>query len=138
AYLWGHMLIVGVVLWAFLNNMIHLNLRIVRKSVWVIFTLFLLSIIINNLFMKWMSPHPSNYFYTMTPEMGTPLELFYNLGKEISILGIRFNPIYIVCLLIAGLVVVFLFYGNYKCLKLLIIEKRIISGGVKQFDEKWL
>ncbi len=118
AYIFGHMLIVGVVIWAFLNKMVHLNIKIVHKAVGIILILFLLSIVVNNLFEKWMSPHASNYFYTMTPEQGTPLEFFYSLGHQITIFGLEVNLLYIVTLLVVGYVVVLFFYGLYSLLTL--------------------
>src|SRR5690625_765515 len=134
AYIFGHMLIVGVVIWAFLNKMVHLNIKVVHKAVGIILILFLLSIVVNNLFEKWMSPHPSNYFYTMTPEQGTPLELFYSLGNTIFVIGLEFNPIYIITLLFVGYSVVLLFYGIYSLLKFSIKQDqkntRLISSHV--------
>ncbi|WP_223702705.1 TMEM164 family acyltransferase [Sutcliffiella deserti] len=124
AYLWGHMLIVGVVLWAYFNNLIHINFKILWKSAWIITSMFLISIVVNNLFMKWMSPYKSNYFYTISPEKGTPLEIFYRMGKETTILGIHFNPIYIGTLLFIGLCVMFLFYAIYTLLNFLKINTK--------------
>ncbi|WP_088013984.1 YwaF family protein [Gottfriedia acidiceleris] len=95
AYLWGHMLIVGIVLWANFNHMIVINLKILRKTMSLIIALYILSIFVNNLVMKWMEPYISNYFYTMAPEKGTPLEYFYKLGKETTTLGLHYNPMYL-------------------------------------------
>ncbi|WP_041058460.1 TMEM164 family acyltransferase [Jeotgalibacillus campisalis] len=113
AYIWGHALIVGVVLWAYFNGMIHLDFKILRRTVWVVTGMFFISIVVNNLFMKWMPGFTSNYFYTTIPQSGTPLELLYNMGEKTTILGLQFNPIYILLLLCVGLSVVFLFYGLY-------------------------
>ncbi|UPM56339.1 TMEM164 family acyltransferase [Gottfriedia acidiceleris] len=130
AYLWGHMLIVGIVLWAYFNNMIVINLKILRKTMSLIIILYILSIFVNNLFMKWMEPFTSNYFYTMAPEKGTPLEYFYKLGKETTTLGLHYNPIYLLMLLLVGLFVVFLFYLIYLFLNL------VKNGEMKNLNEQ--
>ncbi|MDG5473634.1 YwaF family protein [Jeotgalibacillus sp. ET6] len=116
AYIWGHALIVGVVLWAYFNGMVHINLKTLRRIVWVVTGMFFSSIVINNLFMEWMPGFVSNYFYTMIPQSGTPLELIYNMGETTTILGLQVNPIYILLLLFVGLSVVFMFYGLYLIL----------------------
>ncbi|PGS53985.1 YwaF family protein [Bacillus sp. AFS041924] len=120
AYLFGHMLIVGVVLWAYFNKMVHIKIKVLRHSLSFIILMFILSIFVNNLFMKWMPPFSSNYFYTMAPENGTPLEYFYKLGKETTTFGLHFNLVYLLLLLIVGLSVVFFFYVIYLFLNLVI------------------
>ncbi|MGD7046138.1 hypothetical protein [Jeotgalibacillus proteolyticus] len=116
AYIWGHALIVAVVLWAYMNGMIHIDFKILRRTMWMVTSMFFLSIVVNNLFMKWMPGFVSNYFYTIIPQSGTPLELLYNIGKKTTILGMQLNPIYILLLLFVGLSVVFVFYGLYLIL----------------------
>ncbi len=109
AYIVGHMLIVSLTIWAFLLGFVKITKKEVLQSSYIIMALFLISIPINNLFNYLMPDYSSNYFYTLVPEGGTPLELFYNLGKEITILKISFNPIYIVLTMAIGLVVFLLF-----------------------------
>ncbi|WP_286143667.1 hypothetical protein [Bacillus sp. UNCCL81] len=118
AYLWGHMLIVGIVLWAYFNHMVVINLKISRKTMSLIILLYILSIFVNNWFMKWMEPFTSNYFYTMAPKKGTPLAYFYNLGKETTTFGLHYNLMYLLILLLVGLFVVYLFYLVYLFLNL--------------------
>ncbi|MCK9235041.1 MAG: hypothetical protein WC225_04840 [Acholeplasmataceae bacterium] len=105
AYIAGHLLIVALTIWAYTMKFVDVRKKEVIKSAAFIFTLFILSIPINNLFNSLMPGFSSNYFYTLVPEGGTPLEMFYNFGSEISFLGMKFNPIYIILTMIIGFVV---------------------------------
>lgn len=113
AYLWGHMLIVGITLWAFFNNLIKINLKMFYKMLRLITVLFILSVPVNNLFIKWMPGYESNYFYTMAPESGTPLQTFFEMGKNVTVWGMTFNPIYILLVVAFGFAVVLMFYIIY-------------------------
>jgi len=107
AYILGHMLIVGLTIWGLLVGFMKFTKKdIINGMVFILF-LFVLSIPINNIFNKLMPDGSANYFYTMKPEGGTPLELMYNLGKVIKVFGIEFNLVYIILFLILGSVVYF-------------------------------
>lgn len=110
AYIFGHLLIVGVTIWALLVGFIKIKPKALKGSVLFVISLFILSIPINNLFNKLMPNHSSNYFYTMLPEEGSPLELMYNLGKEVIFLGLKINFIYVLLTIISGIIVYFSFY----------------------------
>jgi len=107
AYLFGHMLIVGIAIWAFMVKFVKVEKKAIINSTVFIITLFFLSIPINNIFNIIMPEFEANYFYTLVPEAGTPLELFYTLGREITFLGLNFNPIYILLTMLIGFSVFF-------------------------------
>ncbi|MGI5846394.1 MAG: hypothetical protein ACOX7D_04420, partial [Alphaproteobacteria bacterium] len=56
----------------------------------------------------------ANYFYSYRPEGGTPLEWFFNWGKETTLLGMEINIIYIALSALLGIVVLFLFKKIYE------------------------
>lgn len=109
AYIFGHMLIVGVALWAYLADMIAIEKKTLIKGTIFLSALFVASVPLNNLFNYLMPAHSSNYFYSMLPEEGTPLELAYGWGKTVKVLGMKFNPIYLLVTLLFGLATYFLF-----------------------------
>jgi len=102
AYILGHMLIVGISIWALLAGFVRITKNDIKNGLIFILVLFILSIPINNIFNDLMPGFSSNYFYTLKPERGTPLEAMYNMGKEISILGMKFNLVYILLFLVLG------------------------------------
>lgn len=116
AYILGHMLIVGITIWALLIGFMRFTKRDVIKGLIFILGMFLLSLPINNLFNYLMPEHSSNYFYSLVPEGGTPLVTMYNLGKEITFLGMKMNLVYILLFLILGTVV---YFGIYLLTKYL-------------------
>lgn len=120
AYILGHMLIVGITIWALLVGFMKFRRKDVIYGLIFILTLFVLSVPINNLFNMLMPNHSSNYFYTMILEGGTPLEYMYNLGIEITVLGMKVNLKYMILLLILGAII---YYGIY--LFTILINKRI-------------
>ena len=110
AYIWGHILIVSITFYAYIIGFIKLNLKKFISVAKIVSILVFLSVFVNNFFRVFFDQR-ANYFYTEHPELGTPLEFFYNLG-EISYIGnFEVNIIYTVLLGIAGPVVIFLFYG---------------------------
>ena len=110
AYIFGHMLIVGITIWALLEGFMNFTKKDMGKGLLFILSLFLLSIPINNLFNDLMPDFISNYFYTIKPEGGTPLEAMYKLGKVISVLGVEFNLVYVLLDIVFGSV---LYFGVY-------------------------
>lgn len=101
AYIFGHMLIVSLTLYAYINHFIVLNKTILKKTMSIVFGLYAGSVLINNLF-RIVFNQESNFFYTFKPEEGTPLEIFYHYGSNSQILGdFLINPIYL--LMTAGL-----------------------------------
>lgn len=122
AYLWGHMLIVSITLWALFNDFIKIKTLIKTLNLTII--LFIVSVPVNNIIYL-LSNKPANYFYSLEPEEGTPLELFYSLGKNIKFLKMEFNPVYLLLLMIVGILVVFLFLIIY-----VLINKILKKGTV--------
>lgn len=110
AYIFGHLLIVGITIWALLLGFMKFTKKDALSGLVFILLLFILSIPINNIFNDIMPNHSSNYFYTLKPEGGTPLVDMYNAGKVISFLGMEFNLVYMILLLVLGAVV---YYGIY-------------------------
>lgn len=109
AYISGHMLIVTMGLYLLMVKMIKIKLKTLFKMYKVIGLLYLLSVLINNWFVDIFN-EKSNYFYTYTPEQGTPLETLFNLGSNINLLGITFNPIYLISLAAVGVIFMFLMF----------------------------
>lgn len=62
------------------------------KSFAILVVYFLITIVINNIFIS--HGVPSFYFYSVIPEPGTPLETFYYWGTNYYVLGLTINPIY--------------------------------------------
>lgn len=110
AYIWGHILIVAVTLWAFLAGVIESDKKTFKLGMISILLMFVLSVPINNIFMKIMPGFTSNYFYSFKPEKGTPLEIAFNLGENIKFLGMTFNPIYLIITSIFGIALYSLLY----------------------------
>lgn len=115
-YLWGHMLIVGITLWALLVDLIKINKTTLLKTLRLMIFLYLGAILINNLLS--VVKIESNYFYTKLPENGTPLEMFYKLGSTNSFGFFEINFVYILLTALLGMFVVLIFYliylGYYK------------------------
>lgn len=115
-YLWGHMLIVGITVWALLVDLIKIDKKVLIKTLKLMIGLYLGAIIINNLLS--LININSNYFYTLRPESGTPLEIFFKLGKTYSFGFFEINFIYLILTAILGVLVVTIFYliymGFYK------------------------
>ena len=120
AYIAGHMLIVTTGLYMFLVGSISINWKSMKKAYLWGTAGFALSVLINNWFNR-LFDHtgvPSNYFYSLTPESGTPLEAMFDLGKSYTILNITFNPVYLLMLGIVGAVLVMAMYGVYHLINL--------------------
>lgn len=120
AYIFGHMLIVSITLWALLTDQIKITKKSFINSIIMIVCLFVFSVPINNLFNKLMPDFTSNYFYSLEPEGGTPLELYYNWGKEMVIFGLKVNLLYIFLSALLGVVILYVFrliYNGYYNLK---------------------
>lgn len=121
AYIFGHMLIVGLTLWSFLLRLFVINKKVLGQTLALLGILFTSAIVINNLLsLTGLAP---NYFYALRPENGTPLELFYNLGKTYHFGFFEINPLYLFLTLLLGLFVVFIFYGIYLLYNLPYVRK---------------
>jgi len=116
AYISGHMLIVTTGLYMLFVGIININWQSMKKMFLFISVSYFLSILINSWFNNLFSHtnKTANYFYTFKPESGTPLEAFYNLGENITVLNITLNPIYLLLLGIVGFIVLMAMYGMYK------------------------
>lgn len=113
AYLMGHTLIIFLGLWALIEGFVVIKKKYVLRGFLFLTLLYIISIPVNSLFNFLMPNHSSNYFYSIYPEGGTPLEFIYKFGKEVTFLKIKFNPIYILLTLMLAAVVysVFLIMG---------------------------
>jgi hypothetical protein len=109
AYIFGHILIVVISFWAYLNGFIKTEKKIVMKSMILIDLLVILSVFINNFF-RLILNEASNYFYTAKPEGGTPLEFFYDLGSLNKIGAFEVNIIYVILYLIAVPLAIYIQY----------------------------
>ncbi|MGD9910475.1 MAG: hypothetical protein AB7U79_07750 [Candidatus Izemoplasmatales bacterium] len=109
AYLFGHILIVSTTLFAYYFGFVKLDKVTLKKTFTIVGGLYLSSIVINNIFRIFLSQE-SNYFYTFKPEEGTPLEMFFNLGKNVYIGDFMFNPIYLILTSILGFIVMMIVY----------------------------
>lgn len=111
AYIIGHVMIVFIALWAYLNGFVKLDKKVLTKTLGIVFVLFILGIIVNNIIMV-TTGRASNYFYATRPQNGTPLETFFNWGKEYDI-GNYFviNPIYVMMLTLVGALMITAMYG---------------------------
>ncbi len=114
AYIFGHMMIVGIVMWAYFVGFIKITKQVFLKTLTLMASLYVISHLINNgLRFYGLTP---NYFYSITPEGGTPLEIFYNWGTNYEISNFIINPIYLLTSALFGGVVVVIFWGLYKLL----------------------
>lgn len=109
AYIFGHMLIVLITLFAYTNGYIKLNIKKYVSVSVLITTLYVLSLFINNIFRIAFDLN-ANYFYAQHPESGTPLEFFFDLGKISNIGNFEVNIIYMISLIIFGYLVTFIIY----------------------------
>lgn len=114
AYLLGHTLIVGTTVWALLSKQFVINKKAHHLSMIIILVYYFATIPINNLFTRLMPDFISNYAYSMRPEIGTPMEMFYGWGEPVVFLGMEINFVYLSLMFVLGVVAYFLFYGIYK------------------------
>ena len=113
AYIVGHALLVFIPIWAYRVGFIQLNIKTLLKTFKIVALLYVLSIFINNL-MYALSGYYANYFYTLKPESGTPLELFFNWGQEVVVFeSFKFNPLYLILTGLFGLLVMILVYTGF-------------------------
>lgn len=113
AYIFGHILIVVITIWAFMNDFIRISWKNYLRTIAVIEIMVLSSVIINNL-MYIMSGKYSNYFYTEHPEKGTPLEWFFDWGKEFVYGSFKVNYFYVICMMVAYIISTYLVYNIAK------------------------
>jgi hypothetical protein len=113
AYIFGHIIIVVITLWAFLNDFIFISLKSYIQSLIAVELMIVLSIFINNGMYALYGKY-SNYFYTEHPESGTPLEWGFHLGKEYVYGSFKINYIYILMLMIVFPMVTFVLYNVAK------------------------
>lgn len=116
AYIVGHILIVVIIGWAFINNFIDLRIKTFLKSLFVIQLLVVASVVINNLMYLINGKYP-NYFYTDHPEKGTPLETVFNFGQQYIYGFFKVNYVYVISMLIAFSLISYVLYVGGKSLK---------------------
>lgn len=121
AYIWGHMMIVGITLWAFINEFIVINFKIWVKTIF--FKLMFLVSVPVNMFISNLTGKTANYFYSLEPK--TPLKLLYSLGKEISFINFTINPIYLLIIIVFGIIVVMFFYVIYFLVNKLFLKRSL-------------
>lgn len=110
AYIFGHMILVTLPLWAYVKGFIKLDFNYLRKTFIVVLILFILSIFINNI-LYLLSGQYANYFYSLKPESGTPLELFFEWGRELILFDFfKFNFVYLILTTLLGAAVMSLMY----------------------------
>lgn len=109
AYIFGHSLIIALVVHAMINDFIKVNIKQLLKTLGILVVMYVSIHLINNILM-WFKLSP-NYFYTIRPESGTPLGIFYKLGTQFKTQYFDINPIYLLTVLILGFIVIFCFYG---------------------------
>lgn len=105
AYILGHALLVIIPVWAFAVGFIKLDLKSLVKTFKLVASLYVVSIFINN-FIGIVSGSYSNYFYSIRPESGTPLEMFFNWGNNLFLFDVfQLNIIYLIMTALFGGVV---------------------------------
>ena len=109
AYIIGHVMIVWITLWAFFNDFVVLNTKVYIKTLKLIAIMYILSLFINNIFGITYGFY-SNYFYSLKPEPGTPLEIFFDLGTEWNINGFKINLVYVIGTGLFGAFVTYIVY----------------------------
>ncbi|MFP4187290.1 MAG: hypothetical protein ACLFSU_03860 [Acholeplasmataceae bacterium] len=112
AYIMGHAILVTVPLWLFMLGFIRMDRRILKKTLSLVSILYLASILVNNA-MFFIFGQYANYFYTMKPQGGTPLETFYEMGETLSLNGFRLNIVYVALTAMLGLTVMVLLYSAF-------------------------
>ena len=113
AYIVGHILIVVITAWAFINDFIKIKPKTLIKTIYFVEGMIISSVLINNLMYVVYGKY-SNYFYSEHPEKGTPLEWFFNLGEEYIYGSFKINYVYVICMLIAFPLVTYLLYNVAK------------------------
>jgi hypothetical protein len=116
AYIVGHILIVVITLWAFLNDFIFIKLKTLYKTILFVEGMIFFSIFVNNI-MYLVYGKYSNYFYTEHPESGTPLEWGFNFGKEYIYGFFKINYVYVISLMILFPLVTYILYQIAKLFK---------------------
>ncbi|WP_088043106.1 YwaF family protein [Bacillus sp. EAC] len=85
------------------------NFKDFFKCFGILAVYFLITIVINNIFIS--HGVPSFYFYSVIPEPGTPLETFYSWGTKYHVLGLTINPIYNLLVLTIATAIMLLIYA---------------------------
>ncbi len=109
AYISGHMLIVALSLFAFSSGFVKLNTKVLTKLYFLLLPLYITAHFVN-MFFHFVLNSSSNYFYTVRPESGTPLELFHQLGRSYMIGTFSSNPVYLVLTALFGVLVTLVIY----------------------------
>ena len=109
AYIWGHMLIVIITIYAYMIGFVRVDLKKYIAVSKLLTILYILSLFVNNLFRIVLNQR-SNYFYAEHPEIGTPLEFFFNLGNVIHVGNFEVNLVYMLVMILFGYFVTFIIY----------------------------
>lgn len=115
AYIAGHMLIVTAGIYLLLAGLISINWQSMKKMFLYVGCGYVFSVLVNSWF-NTIFAHTeidANYFYSFKPEAGTPLEAMFNLGGNFTVLGVTFNPVYLLLLGIVGGILLLAMYGIY-------------------------
>ncbi|WP_223588195.1 TMEM164 family acyltransferase [Neobacillus bataviensis] len=89
-----------------------INFKDFLKSFAILAAYFLITIVLNNIFIS--HGVPSFYFYSVIPEPGTPLETFYNWGTNYRVFGLTINPIYNLLVLSIATAIMLSIYTIYN------------------------
>lgn len=114
AYLVGHIMIVGLTIWALFSGLFQIDWKAQKQSMIIIFLSFLFMIVINQVNQRLMPDYVSNYFFTSLPEPNTPLVWFYEWGKETVFLGLKVNWVYLFFTMLFGFAIYFLSLYLYR------------------------
>ncbi|MFW5913497.1 MAG: hypothetical protein ACOCSM_00395 [Bacillota bacterium] len=109
AYILGHMLIVSLTLFAYRNGFMRLTKTVLIRLFTLLVPLYAGAHIVNNLFLRFLDQR-ANYFYTLTPEAGTPLEWFYDMGMNYTFGAFEINPVYLLLTGFLGFLVIMMLY----------------------------
>lgn len=113
AYIVGHALLVLIPIWAYNMGFVKLQIKSLFQTFKLVSILYISSIFINNLMYVFFGQY-ANYFYSLKPENGTPLESFYEWGQEfIWFETFKINPIYLILTGLLGLVVMSMVYFGF-------------------------
>jgi uncharacterized membrane protein YwaF len=124
AYIMGHTLIVGPVLWAVSIKFITISFKTLLKSLLFALYMYVAALLVTNFVYNVLGFTDANFFYSIAPETGTPLAYFYTFGSMLNWGGFMWNPLYMIATMLFGYTVMFALYGVYSIVGLLLKYSR--------------
>lgn len=113
AYIMGHTLIIGPILWAVSIKFITISFKTFLKSLLFAFFMYVAALLATNFVYNVLGLKDANYFYSIAPESGTPLVFFYQFGSMLNWGGFIWNPLYMLSTMIFGYIIIAALYGVY-------------------------